>query len=57
MWGKYFLPLLSFPAKLIEGSHSYMVYLLTIMPQEILQKYKEDSMDALSYFIDKTLYY
>ena len=56
MWGKYFLPLLSSPAKMVEGLHSYMVYLLTIMPQEILQKYKEDSMDALSYFIEKTLY-
>ena len=56
MWGKYFLPLLSFPAILLESLHSYMLYLLTIMPHEILEKYKEDSMDALSHFIEKTLY-
>ena len=56
MWGQYFLPLLSFPAKLNEGLHSYIKYLSNIMPQEILQKYKEDPMVALSYFIEKSLY-
>ena len=56
IWGQLFLPLLSYPAKLIEGLHSYFTYLLTIMPQEILQKFKENPMDALSYFIKRTLY-
>lgn len=51
-----FLPLLSYPAELIEDLASYINYLFHKLPAEVLQIYKDNAAEGLLHFIQECLY-
>ena len=49
----WYKPLFSDPKILFDSINSYLKYLLNIFPAEVLQKYKKEPPDGLSYFFQK----
>ena len=49
-------PLFSDPKILSDSINSYLKYLLNIFPAEVLQKYKKEPPDGLSYFFQKCFF-
>ena len=49
----WYMQLFSNPKALFDNIDSYFKYLLNILPAEVLQKYKKEPVDGLSYFFQK----